>query len=126
MNLLIKSILNIETADHKQIQEKIGEILMDLGYWVKPEYRILAKRGGKIDVVAKKDHYLIGIEIDHSSIRWKSIDKLNTLNPNLAIFILKSKIMSKTNNNLRSKLIKIRSLIIHLPKKKVYELNGIS
>ena len=39
----------------------------------------------------RKDNYLIGIEIDHSQIRKKSIEKLNVLKPDLAFFLFKGK-----------------------------------
>ena len=39
----------------------------------------------------KKDNYSIGIEVEHSQIRKKSIEKLNALKPDLAIFLLKAK-----------------------------------
>lgn len=71
---------------------------------------------------AKKGNYSIGIEIDHSQIRKKSIKKLNVLKPDLAIFLLKAKKINRKANYLRSKLIKVNSLLIHLPKKEVQKI----
>ncbi|MGB3345776.1 MAG: replication-relaxation family protein [Candidatus Humimicrobiia bacterium] len=70
----------------------------------------------------KKDNYSIGIEVDHSQIRKKSIKKLNALKPDLAIFLLKAKKINRKANYLRSKLIKVNSLLIHLPKKEVQKI----
>ncbi|GAH10807.1 unnamed protein product, partial [marine sediment metagenome] len=71
---------------------------------------------------ARKDNYSIGIEVDHSQIRKKSIEKLNDLKPDLAIFLLKGKKINRKGNYLRSKQIRVNSLLIHLPKKKVQKI----
>jgi len=85
---LIENLLNVRATDHRKIQEEIRRNLEELGYEVKLEKKIWAEREGKVDVFARKGNYSIGIEIDHSQIRKKSIDKLNALKPDLAIFLL--------------------------------------
>ena len=44
---------------------------------------------GKIDVFARKGNYSIGIHIDDSQIRKKSIDKLNAFKPIWRFFYYK-------------------------------------
>ena len=88
MSPLIENLLNVRATDHRKIQEEIRRNLEELGYEVKLEKKIWAEREGKVDVFARKGNYSIGIEIDHSQIRKKSIDKLNALKPDLAIFLL--------------------------------------
>jgi len=73
-------------------------------------------------VFAKKDNYSLGIEVDHSLIRKKSIKKLNALKPDFVIFLLKSKKINRKGNYLESKLIKVNSLLIRLLKKKVQKI----
>jgi len=85
---LIKNLLKVKAIDHRKIQEEIRRNLKNLGYYVKLEKRIWAEREGKVDVFARKGNYSIGIEIDHSQIRKKSIDKLNAFKPDLAVFLL--------------------------------------
>ena len=120
--LLLENILKIEATNHREIQEQIRRNLRSLGYYVKLEKKIWAGREGKVDVFAKKGNYSIGIEVDHSLIRKKSIEKLNALKPDLVIFLLKGKKINRKGNYLRSKLIKVNSLLIHLPKKKVQKI----
>ena len=120
--LLLENILKVEATDHREIQEEIRRNLRSLGYYVKLEKKVWTEREGKVDVFARKDNYLIGIEVDHSLIRKKSIEKLNALKPDLAIFLLKGKKINRKANYLRSKLIRVNSLLIHLPKKEVQKI----
>ena len=122
MDSLIKNILDVRATDHRKIQEAIRRNLRALGYYVKLEKRIWVGRKGKIDVFARKDNYTIGLEVEHSTIRKKSIEKLNALKPSLAIFLLKGKNFNRKGNYLRSKLIKVNSLLIHLPTKKIQKV----
>jgi len=120
--LLLENLLKVEATDHREIQEEIRRNLRSLGYYVKLEKKVWTGREGKVDVFAKKGNYSIGIEVDHSQIRKKSIEKLNALKPDLAIFLLKGKKINRKGNYLRSKLIKVNSLLVHLPKKKVQKI----
>jgi len=78
---LIENLLKVQATDHRKIQEEIQENLRKLGYEVKLEKKIWAGREGKIDVFAQKGNFTVGLEIDHSQLRKKSIEKLNTLKP---------------------------------------------
>lgn len=118
-NIAVGEILKIETFDHKEIQLQIKSIFRSLGYFVELEKKIRAKRPGRIDLFAKKDNFSVGIEIDRSLIKWKSIDKLNTLKPNLAIFILRPKSINIEKNKQRLKLIRVKSLFINLSKSEI-------
>ena len=119
---LLKNLLKVEATDHREIQEEIRKNLRSLGYYVKLEKKVWTGREGKVDVFARKENYSIGIEVDHSLIRKKSIEKLNALKPDLAIFLLKGKKINRKGNYLRSKLVKVNSLLIHLPEKKVEKI----
>ena len=81
MSPLIENLLKVQATDHRKIQEEIQENLRKLGYEVKLEKKIWAGREGKIDVFAQKGNFTVGLEIDHSQLRKKSIEKLNTLKP---------------------------------------------
>ena len=119
---LIKTLLNVKATDHRKIQEEIKRNLESIGYEVKLEKQIWAGREGKIDVFAQKDNYTIGLEVEHSTIRKKSIEKLNALKPSLAIFLLKGKNFNREGNYLRSKLVKVNALLIHLSTKQVQKI----
>lgn len=124
LGLPIEEILKIKTLDHKEVQLQLQSIFKSQGYFVELEKKVRARRPGKIDVYAKKNNFSVGVEIDHSTIRLKSIDKLNTLRPNLAIFILKSRNVNTKKNKSRLGLIKVKSLVIYLSKRKVQSLSG--
>jgi len=119
---LIENLLNIKATDHREIQEEIRRNLRELGYNVELEKKIWAGREGKIDVFARKGDFSVGIEIDHSQIRKKSIEKLNELKPSLAIYLLKAKNLNRKAIYSRAKLIKVTSLLVHLPAKKVEKI----
>lgn len=123
MNLLLENLLRIEATKHREVQEQARKILRSLGYYVKLEKKIWTGREGKIDVFARKGNYSIGIEVEHSTIRKKSIEKLNVLKPSLAIFLLKGNKINKKGNYLRLKLIKINSLLLHLSTKEVQKIS---
>jgi hypothetical protein len=119
---LIENLLKVQATDHREIQEEIRRNLEELGYEVELEKKIWAGRKGKIDVFAQKGDFSVGIEIDHSQLRKKSIDKLNELNPTLAIFLLKAKKINRKATYSRAKLIRVNSLLVHLPEKKVEKI----
>jgi len=123
VSVLLSKILRIDSADHKEIQLQLQTIFKNLGYFVELEKKIKAKRLGKIDIYAKKGNFSVGIEIDHSVLRWKSIDKLNALRPNLAIFILKSGNINVDELKSRTNLIRVKSLLIYLGAKEIKSLN---
>ncbi len=107
MSPLIENLLKVKATDHRKIQEEIKRSLEGLGYEVKLEKKIWAGREGKIDVFAQKGNYTIGLEVDHCQMRKKSIEKLNTLKPSLAIFLLKAKELLEKAKQKVEKLIEI-------------------
>lgn len=112
--------MKIEPAGHSEIQKQIKSMLESFGYSVKTEKQVdRNKNEGRIDVFAKKNNYWVGIEIDHSSIRLNSIDKLNALRPDLAVFILKARKIGYKKNYLKTGLLRVKSVIIHLHSKKI-------
>ena len=115
---LIENLLNVKATNHREIQEEIRRNLKELGYNVELEKKIWAGRKGKIDAFARKGNFSVGIEIDHSQIRKKSIEKLNELKPSLAIFLLKGKNINRIATYSRAKLIRVNSLLVHLPRKR--------
>ncbi|PIU33271.1 hypothetical protein COT04_00975 [Candidatus Shapirobacteria bacterium CG07_land_8_20_14_0_80_39_12] len=123
INHLLSKILNIEAIDHKKIQIEIKDILTKAGYYVEIEKKIKAKRSGKIDLFAERNNFSIGIEIDHSVMRWKSIDKLNTLKANLSIYILKSRNINIKRTKSRLNLIKTKTILIYLSNKHIRKIN---
>jgi len=114
MDSLIKDLLTIKTADHSKIQVWIKRYFYDLGYYSRTEKEVWRDRKGRIDVFAQRGGYAVGIEIDHSSIRLNSIEKLNALKPSLAVFVLKGRTFNWEKTYSRFKLLKVKSLIIHL------------
>ena len=122
MSPLIENLLKVEATDHRKIQEEIQENFRRLGYEVKLEKKIWAGREGKIDVFAQKGNFTVGLEVDHSQLRKKSIEKLNTLKPSLAIFLLKARNINRKATYSRAKLIKVNSLLVHLPEKRVEKI----
>ena len=122
MDPLIKNLLDVRATDHRKIQEEIQENLRKLGYEVKLEKKIWAGREGKIDVFAQKGNFTVGLEVDHSQLRKKSIEKLNTLKPSLAIFLLKARNINRKATYSRAKLIKVNSLLVHLSEKRVEKI----
>lgn len=122
MNQVIQKILEIDNFSHKKIQNQLVNIFEQFRYDIHMEEHIQAERGGRIDIVARKNGQTVGIEIDHATIKRKSIDKLNQLNPDLAIFILKSERINREAIQPRLKLIKTNSLLIHLPTGKITNL----
>ena len=123
LGLSIEEILKIKTLDHKEIQLQLQSIFRSLGYFVELEKKIQAKRPGRIDLFARKGNFSVGIEVDHSVLRLKSIDKLNALRPSLAIFILKSKNINIKKLESRTNLIRVKSLLVYLVEGKIKNLN---
>jgi len=119
---LIENLLKIEATDHRKIQEEIQKNLKNLGYEVKLEKKIWAGREGKVDVFARKGNFSVGIEIDHSQLRKKSIEKLNTLKPTLAIFLLKARKINYKEIYSRARSIRVKALLIHLARKRINRL----
>lgn len=122
IDVILSQILKIKSVDHKEIQLQLWSIFRSLGYFVELEKKIQAKRPGRIDLFAKKNNFSIGIEIDHSIIRWKSINKLNTLRPNLAIYILKSRNINPERIESRVNLIKTKAVLVYLFNKETRKL----
>jgi hypothetical protein len=114
MSFLVGDLLKIKTTDHSRIQAWIKRYFYDCGYYSRTEKEVWRNRKGRIDVFAQKGSYTVGIEVDHSSIRLNSIEKLNALKPSLAVFVLKGKIFNLEKTYSRFKFLKVKSLIVHL------------
>ena len=56
-------------------------------------------------------------------MRWKSIDKLNTLKANLSIYILKSRNINIKRTKSRLNLIKTKTILIYLSNKHIRKIN---
>lgn len=106
---------------HREIQRLIKKELENKGYIaeIETEVRLSDTKNGYIDITAKKGDFTLGIEIDHSVPRYKSVQKLNLLNPNLAIFILKTRYFSRGNIEKRTSVCKKPFMIINLLNKSV-------
>ena len=117
----LKRIIAFGFNDHKVLQEKIRIILGEYGYEVRQEELIFVNptRNGRIDVTAYKPNEKIGIEIDYSTIREKSVQKLSNFNPDLAIFILRAPRINKIRNWQRLKSVKINYVVLDLFHKKI-------
>ena len=122
MSPLIENLLKVEATNHRKIQEEIRRNLRWLGYHVKLEKKIWVGKKGKIDVFARKGSFSVGIEVDHSVIRKKSVEKLNALKPSLAIFLLKARKINYKEIYSRARSIRVKALLIHLAKKRVNRL----
>jgi len=122
MDILIKALLDVRATDHRKIQEEIKRNLESIGYEVKLEKKIWAGREGKIDVFAQRGNYTIGLEVDHSQLRKKSIEKLNALKPSLAVFFLKAKNINRKAIYSRAKQIRVNSMLVHLASKQVEKI----
>jgi tRNA/tmRNA/rRNA uracil-C5-methylase (TrmA/RlmC/RlmD family) len=85
-----------------------------LGYEARTEKEVWRNRKGRIDVFARKGSYSVGIEVDDCSIRMNSIEKLNALQPSLAVFVLKGHKYNWKKTYARFKYLKTKSLVIHL------------
>ena len=114
MDLLTEDILKIKTTDHSKIQAWIKRYFYDLGYYSQTEKEVWRNRKGRIDVFAQKGSYSVGIEVDDCSIRLNSIEKLNALQPSLAVFVLKGYKYNWKKTYARFKYLKVKSLVIHL------------
>lgn len=90
---ILSDILAIPSNVHDSIQIRIYEILRKYGYAASvehllPGYNGDRARSGYIDVVSL-DPVRIGIEVDHSVPRNKSIEKLNLFKGELSVIVLK-------------------------------------
>lgn len=112
---IVNRLFGVPLNDHKSLKMDIEEILGHFGFFVKCEYECrYNRRRGRIDLVAWKNisgrNFTIGIEIDDELPRYKSINKLNVLNPELSIIVLRSTRIKKEEvlervKNLRSSYI---------------------
>jgi hypothetical protein len=114
VDYLVEDLLKIKTADHSKIQAWIKRYFYNLGYYSRTEKEVWRDRKGRVDVFAQRGGYTVGIEIDHSSIRLNSIEKLNALKPSLTIFVLKARTFNWEKTYSRFKFLKVKSLIVHL------------
>ena len=119
---LIKTLLDVKATDHRKIQEEIKNRLERQGWEVKLEKKIWAEREGKIDVFARKGNYTMGLEVDHSQMRNKSIRKLNYLKPDLAVFFMKAKDINLPANYTRARQIKVNAVLIHSYRQKAEKI----
>jgi len=114
MNCLVEDLLKIRTPHHSQIQWLVKNYFLRCGYEAKIEKQVWKTRKARIDVFAQKGNYTIGIEVDDCAIRINSIEKLNALQPSLAVFILKGYKLNWEKTYARFKYLKAKSLVIHL------------
>lgn len=114
MNYLVSDLLKIHTPHHTQIQRQITDYFARCGYESRTEKTVWRDRTGRIDVFAQKGNYSVGIEIDDCAIRMNSIEKLNALQPSLAVFVLKGYKYNWKKTYSRFKLLEVESLIVHL------------
>ncbi len=111
---LVSNLLEIQTPYHSQIQWQIVNYFARCGYESRTEKTVWRDRTGRIDVFAQKGNYTVGVEVDHCSIRLNSIEKLNALQPSLAVFVLKGHKFNWKKTYARFKYLKVKSLVIHL------------
>jgi hypothetical protein len=89
---ILSDIMAIPSNVHDSIQNQVYDILRKHGQTpalehLLPKYR-LDSRAGYIDIVSLHP-VKIGIEVDHSVPRHKSIEKLNFFNGDLSVIVLK-------------------------------------
>jgi hypothetical protein len=90
---ILSDILAIPSNVHDSIQTKIHDILRKHGQTARmehklPKYHVGSARPGYIDVVSLSP-IRIGIEVDHTIPRHKSIEELNYFQGELSIIVLK-------------------------------------
>jgi hypothetical protein len=125
MNYLVSTLLKIHTPHHTQIQRQITDYFARCGYESRTEKTVWRDRTGRKatkgspaygrgNVFAQKGGYTVGIEIDDCAIRMNSIEKLNALQPSLAVFVLKGHKYNWKKTYARFKYLKVKSLVVHL------------
>lgn len=78
---------------HEDTISQIEQIFRKNGFYTTKEYPIFkmkneSGRSGRIDLVARKGKFRVAVEYDHhSSIKWKSFQKLVQIKPETAIAI---------------------------------------
>lgn len=119
---IVHEILNIFPEDHNGIQMDIENLLKNkFGFSVSREYETFTHRRGFIDLVAKRENYIIGIEIDRIIPKYKSIEKLNKINPTISFIVLRSKINENQYPKLRRRINSLKPpyIVISLYHKKI-------
>jgi len=104
---IAEEILKITSLSHDVVQNKIDLILKSKGFTVIKEFEIRTYRRGFIDVVARKDGIVVGVEIDGSIPRRKSIEKLNILHPDVAFIVLRRKISKQRKLEISERVNKL-------------------
>jgi len=92
---LINKILKLSWSDleHERVKLDLGDLLEKAGFSITFEYKLRSRpRNYYIDLVAvdKKSGFRIGIEIDRATPKFKSVEKLRRLDPDLALMVLRS------------------------------------
>lgn len=80
--------------DHEKVKFCLGGLLTELGFSVTFEYFLEGRSRNKyIDLVASDEEtgFKIGIEIDRTTPKLKSVEKLRKLTPNLALMVLRAR-----------------------------------
>ena len=106
-------------VSHDRILDKICIILQNHGFLIQKEKHVVqferGKRGGYIDVFATRKEITIGIEFDsHKNIKWKSMQKLAILKPDISIFIVGTGKLDELNYDRMQKLKTIKNEVYFL------------
>ncbi|MCW4039192.1 MAG: hypothetical protein NWE83_00405 [Candidatus Bathyarchaeota archaeon] len=86
---LVQQIADLYFLSHPSTMKAMVIILHSFGFETIREYDIYLSydRKGIIDIYARND-LTLGLEFDsRNKIKWKSIDKLDVLKPDIAIFV---------------------------------------
>lgn len=104
---------DLEVDDHAQTaQSQTVEYLYSRGFNCKIEVPIYNRgddTNGRIDIVAQKGGYTIGIEFDRKSPRKKSIAKLQNFECDYRLVLLRGGSMNYTSDRIEVLSIKLRS-----------------
>jgi len=125
-------ISKIPPTDHKQIQSEIEKVLKNkFNFSVLREHKIplgTSRGAGYIDLVAKRGNCVIGIEIDRATPKYKSIEKLNRINPTVSFIVLKSQINENKYRELLERVNQLKTpyVVISLYSKKILLEEDIS
>ena len=94
-SIIVEIIDNIEPkSKHNDTINQMEKIFRKSGFYTTREYPIFkikdgSDRRGRIDLVARKGKFRVGLEYDHHiSVKWKSFQKVVQIMPEVGIVIL--------------------------------------
>jgi len=114
--------------NHERTKFKIGNFFRKIGFSVTFECLLRENfRNQYIDLVVidKKTNFKIGVEIDRATPKFKSIEKLKKLHPDLALMILRSFKIPKDKIQKRLQKFPFNFAVLSLPKKSIIFSNLI-